>query len=300
MPKAETTKCIFTGSCVALITPFKNGKVDYISLEKAINYQLQNKTDAILVLGTTGEPSTMTTEEKQEIIKFSKKIIGNKAKFIVGTGGNNTQKVVEDSLYAKSQGADALLIVTPYYNKCTQNGLIKHYEEISNKVDLPIICYNVPGRTGLNITPETATQLAEIKNMVGIKEASGNISQIVTLAKAIKGKMALYSGDDSLNYLLFTLGAQGSISVTANALPKEVKAIADNCLSGNFAKALEMHEKLLDINKNLFIEVNPIPIKYACSLLKLCENELRMPLTELEEKNKPAIENNLKELGIKF
>ena len=300
MQNNQAKKCVFTGSCVALITPFKNGEVDYKSLEKLINHQLQNKTDAILVLGTTGEPSTMTTEEKQEVIKFSKKIIGSKAKFIVGTGGNNTKKVVEDSLFAKSQGADALLIVTPYYNKCTQNGLIKHYEEISNKVDLPIICYNVPGRTGLNIAPETAVKLSEIKNMAGIKEASGNISQIVTLAKLVKGKMALYSGDDSLNYLVMALGGQGSISVTANALPREVKFVADNCLSGKFAEGLAMHEKLLDINKNLFVEVNPIPIKYACSLLGLCDNELRMPLTELEDKNKPCIENSLKELGIKI
>ncbi len=293
------TKYVFKGSCVALITPFKQGKVDFESLEKLINYQLENKTDAILILGTTGEPATMTIEEKHSVIEFAKNKINGKAKLIIGTGGNNTAKVIEDSLYAKNVGADALLIVTPYYNKCTQNGLIAHYKMIADAVKMPIICYNVPGRTGVNITPETAVKLAEIPELCGIKEASGNINQIVTLCKELNGKMAVYSGDDSLNYLFMTLGSYGCISVTANALPKQVKYVVDECLNNNYNKALAMHEDLLEINKNLFVEVNPIPVKYACYVLGLCGGEIRMPLTEIEEKNKPIVKASLKNLGLK-
>ena len=294
------TKFVFKGSCVALITPFKNEKVDFESLGKLIDYQIENKTDAILILGTTGEPATMTVEEKHSVIEFAKTRIAGKSKLIIGTGGNNTAKVIEDSLYAKQNGADALLIVTPYYNKCTQNGLIKHYQMIADAVKMPIICYNVPGRTGVNISLETALKLSEIPELCGIKEASGNINQIVSMCKELKGKMAVYSGDDSLNYLFMTLGGYGAISVTANVLPKEVKSVVDNCIDNNYADALDMHEKLLEINKNLFIEVNPIPVKYACSLLNLCGEEIRMPLTEIEDKNKEIVKKSLKNFGLKI
>lgn len=294
------TKYVFKGSCVALITPFKKGKVDFDSLEKLINYQLENKTDAILILGTTGEPATMTTEEKHTVIEFSKNKINGRAKLIIGTGGNNTAKVIEDSLYAKNMGADALLIVTPYYNKCTQNGLIAHYKMIADAVKMPIICYNVPGRTGVNITTETALKLAEIPEICGIKEASGNINQVMSMCKELKNKMAVYSGDDSLNYLFMTLGSYGCISVTANVLPKQVKYVVDECLSNNYENALKGHEGLLEINKNLFIEVNPIPVKYACSVLGLCGGEIRMPLTEIEGKNKSVVAESLKKLGLKI
>ncbi|MBR4003659.1 MAG: 4-hydroxy-tetrahydrodipicolinate synthase [Clostridia bacterium] len=293
-------KYVFKGSCVALITPFKNDKVDFDSLKKLINYQLDNGTDAILVLGTTGEPSTMTVEEKHTIIDFAKNEIGSKAKLIVGTGGNNTQKVIEDSLYAKEHGADALLVVTPYYNKCTQNGLVKHYKMVAEAVKMPIIAYNVPGRTGVNILPETAVKLAEIPEICGIKEASGNINQIISISKALKEKMAVYSGDDSLNYTFMTLGSLGCISVTANVLPKEVKEVVDLCFNNNYALACEKHEKLLEVNKNLFIEVNPIPVKYAAEVMNLCGGEIRMPLTELEDKNKEVVKESLKNYGVKF
>ena len=293
-------KYCFKGSGVALITPFKNGKVDFEALEKLINYKLENKTDALVVLGTTGEPSTMTTEEKHAVIELSKKLVGDKAKLIIGTGGNNTEKVIEDSLYAKEHGADAILIVTPYYNKCTQKGLVEHYKAIAQSVKMPIIAYNVPGRTGVNINVDTAVKLAEIPEIVGIKEASGNISQIVSLCKELKGKMAVYSGDDSLNYTVMTLGGMGCISVTANALPKQVKDVMDCCLNNDYQSALAKHEDLLELNKNMFIEVNPIPVKYACSLLGLCNASMRMPLTELEDKNKEIVKQSLINYGIKF
>lgn len=293
-------KYVFKGSCVALITPFKDNQVDFDALKTLIEYQIENGTDAILVLGTTGEPATMTVEEKHSVIDFARETIAGRAKFIIGTGGNNTQKVIEDSLYAKEHGADALLVVTPYYNKCTQNGLVKHYQMVADAVKMPIIAYNVPGRTGVNITPETAEKLAEIPEICGIKEASGNISQIIALCKILKNKMAVYSGDDSLNYTFMTLGGLGCISVTANALPKQVKEVVDDCLNGNFGDALDKHEKLLEINKNLFIEVNPIPVKFACSALKLCGGEIRMPLTEIEDKNKEVVLNSFRNYGIEI
>lgn len=293
-------KNAFIGSCVAIVTPFKDGNVDFDSFKKMINYQIDNGTDAILVLGTTGEPSTMTCDEKHEIINFARKNIKGKTKLIVGTGGNNTAKVIEDSLYAQNHGADAVLIVTPYYNKCTQNGLIAHYKAIAEVVNVPIVVYNVPGRTGVNVLPETAVKLAEIPQICGIKEASGNISQIITLCKLLKDKMAVYSGDDSLNYTFLTLGAKGVISVTANVLPKQVKQVVKDCFDGNYDKALVMHEQLLEINKNLFVEVNPIPVKYACSAIKLCCGEIRLPLTELEDKNKDIVKKSLETFGFKF
>jgi len=289
---------IFKGSCVALITPFKENEVDYEALGKVLDYQLKNKTDAILILGTTGEPATMTPEEKAEIIYFAKKKIGDKAKLIVGTGGNNTSKVIEDSLLVKKYGADALLIVTPYYNKCTQSGLVKHYEMIAQNVEMPIIVYNVPGRTGVNILPETALKLSEIPEICGIKEASGNISQIITLCHLLKDKMPVYSGDDSLNYVFMSLGAMGCISVTANVVPDLVKKAMDSYLNGDHATALAMHEKLLQINKDMFVEVNPIPVKYACYKLGLCKNILRLPLTKLEKANEKVVDESLKNLNL--
>lgn len=293
-------KEVFRGSCVALITPFKNGGVDKEALTNLINYQLENKTDAILVLGTTGEPATMSAEEKREVITLAKKLIGNKSKLIVGTGANSTQTAIQNSLLAKELGADALLVVTPYYNKCTQNGLVAHYKAIADATHMPIIAYNVPGRTGVNIAPQTALKLSEIHEIVGLKEASGNIGQIVDLHKLLKGKMAIYSGDDSLNYLYMTLGASGCISVTANILPKEVKEVVDLCDKGDYKLALSKHEQLLDINKNLFIEVNPIPVKYASKVMGLTNGELRLPLTELEDNNKKVVEKTLKDFGVNF
>ena len=287
-------KYVFKGSCVAIVTPFCDGRVDFDSFKRLIEFQLKNKTDAIVVLGTTGEPATLSEQEKESIIVFAKKIIGDKAKLIVGTGTNSTTKSINQSMLAQDCGADALLCVTPYYNKCTQKGLIEHFKMIASSVDIPIIVYNVPSRTGVNILPETALELSKIDNICGIKEASGNISQIVKLSKLLKDKMAIYSGDDSLNYVFMTLGAYGCISVTANVLPKQVKKVIDFALMGEYEKAREMHEKLLEINNNLFVEVNPIPVKFACSYLGLCQNQLRLPLTPLDKKFESTVIDSLK------
>ena len=286
-------KSVFTGSCVALVTPFKDDKVDYESLGKLIDFQINNGTDAIVVLGTTGEPATLTSEEKDGIIKFARKKTKGKVTLIVGTGSNSTIKAINDSRRAQALGADALLIVTPYYNKCTQKGLISHYKKISDNVNIPIIAYNVPGRTGVNILPETALELSKISNICGIKEANASINQIMRMCSLLKDKMAVYSGEDSLNYIFMTLGASGGISVTANVFPKEVSEVIHTRLKGEFKKALSLQEKLEEINKNMFIEVNPIPVKYACSLLKLCENSLRLPLTNLEEQNEEKLKKSM-------
>jgi 4-hydroxy-tetrahydrodipicolinate synthase len=286
---------VFTGACTALVTPFKDDEVDFVSFKKLIDFQLKSGIDAIAVLGTTGEPATLGEDEKIEIIKFAKKEIAGRAKLIVGTGANCTRKAVEQSITAQELGADALLVVTPYYNKCTQNGLLAHYAEISKNVKIPIIVYNVPSRTGVNILPETALKLAEIENICGIKEASGNIAQIQTLCKLLDGKMAVYSGDDSLNFVFFALGAMGAISVASNVLPVEVKMLTKLCAQHDFVTARTLHQKLLGINQNLFVEVNPTPVKYACSLRGLCSNELRLPLVKLEEKNEKVVLDSLKE-----
>lgn len=286
---------IFKGSCVALVTPFKNNMVDYEAMEKIINYQIENGTSAILVLGTTGEPPTLTTEEKHEIIKFANKVINKRVKMIVGTGANSTQKVVDESKFAIENGADALLVVTPYYNKCTQNGLIAHYNYITEKLKFPIIAYNVPGRTGVNIQVKTAKVLAENPYICGIKEASGNIDQITELCATLSDKFAIYSGDDALNYTFMTLGGMGGISVTANVYPKHVANVIDYCFKGEWDNARRLHEKLLPVNKAMFIEVNPIPVKAAMEIEGLCEGRLRLPLTTIEEENKIKLINVINE-----
>lgn len=291
-------KKVFSGSGVAIVTPFKDGKVDFKAFGKLIDLQLSAHTDAIIVLGTTGEPATLSDEERAEVLRFSAKKIKGKACFIVGAGSNSTKKAVELGLIAKSEGADAILVVTPFYNKCTQEGLVAHYTEISNKVKLPIIAYNVPGRTGVNITAQTAGKLSKIKYVYGIKEASGNISQIVDMCKTLKNKMAVYSGDDALNYLFMSLGASGVISVTANVVPTMVKYLTSEMLRGNNLTALEMHEKLLELNKKMFIEVNPIPVKFALSEMKLCSGEVRLPLTEMEDSHKKIVTDELKSLQL--
>ena len=286
-------KSAFVGSGVALITPFVCGKIDYKSLGKMIDFQLEHKTDAIILLGTTGEPATICDEDKKEMIKFAKERINGKAKLIVGSGANSTKKAIENSILAQSLGADGLLVVTPYYNKCTQKGLLEHYKAISYAVNIPIICYNVPLRTGVNITPETALALSQIENIAGIKEASGNINQITTLCRLLDGKMAVYSGDDGLNYVFMTLGASGVISVTANVLPSKVKSVVTLCQMGQYEEAKSRQNELEDINKALFLEVNPIPVKYACHLIGLCRKEIRLPLTFPEKATKQKLKTCL-------
>ena len=282
-------KILFQGCAPAMVTPFKQGRVDFEALERIIEHLINNGIKTIVVLGTTGETSTLEYEEENEIIRFAKKRMEGRAIMIVGTGSNSTKTAVERSLNAKELGVDGLLVVTPYYNKCTQRGLVEYYMAIADTVKMPVIAYNVPSRTGLNMTPETALELSQNPYIVGLKEASGNIQQIIQLAKILQGKMALYSGDDVLNYLILALGGQGMISVTANALPSQLVALYAAIQEGNYIEARNLHNQLYEINNALFCEVNPIPVKAALCYMGICSDELRLPLTTIEHINRKKV-----------
>lgn len=264
-------------TCTALVTPFdEDNKIDYNSLKNLIEYQIANKIDAILILGTTGESPTISTVEREQIIKFCVKQINKRCLLLVGTGSNNTQQAIENTKQAKVLGADAAVIVTPYYNKCTQHGVIEHYALINKNAKFPFIVYNVPSRTGFNILPETLLQLEKLKYMIGTKEASGDINQILSVLNT--NTKPVYSGNDKFNYLFFSHGGNGCISVTSNAFPNLVvnqfKSL-QNCF--------DMHKKLFNINSLLFCQVNPIPIKFVLNKMKLSKNILRLPLTKLDK-----------------
>lgn len=289
---------IFKGAGVALVTPFhKDKSIDFSSLSKLVDYQLANETDAIIVCGTTGEPATMTKEEREAVISFVVERVDKRIPVIAGTGGNCTENVIEASKRAEELGVDGLLVVTPYYNKATQKGLYEHYKLVDSAVHIPIIMYNVPSRTGCNILPKTARRIAlDCKNVVGIKEASGNISQVAKLAKETKGLLDIYSGNDDQIIPVLSLGGVGVISVLSNVLPKETHEMVCEYLKGNVKAATDLQLKYLDLIETLFCEVNPIPVKYAMHLLGYMEPELRMPLTTLEEEHVEQLKQVLKEI----
>lgn len=289
-------KELFCGSCVALITPFKKGKIDYQKLEEILDFQLLAGTDAILLLGTTGESATVRNEEREEIIRFARRKIPQGTKLLVGTGSNSTDTAIKFSQKAERLGADGLLVVTPYYNKCTQNGLFLHYQKISKSVHIPIILYNVPSRTGVNIEPETAEKLSEIENIVGIKEANSDMDHIKKMMEKLKDKLAVYSGNDDLNYDFLSLGARGVISVSANLFPELVKEVTRLYFSNQKEEAFKLHQSLKGLNESMFVEVNPIPVKFGASTLDLCENELRLPLTPLQERNEDIVKKEIEKL----
>lgn len=293
---------IFTGSAVALVTPFKeDGAVDFDQLKSLVEYHVENKTDAIVICGTTGEASTMTEEEHMEVIAKCVEYVAKRIPVIAGTGSNCTETAIKLSKEAQEVGADALLVVTPYYNKATQGGLIKHYTAIANAVDLPIIMYNVPGRTGCNIQPATAVTLAKnVKNIVAIKEASGNISQVVKLAQLADGCIDIYSGNDDQVVPLLSLGGKGVISVTANIIPEDTHDMVQKYLDGDVAGSLALQLKAIDLCDAMFCEVNPIPVKKAVDLAGLCNGYVRMPMTEAEPASVEKIRKAMSEYGIKI
>ena len=289
---------MFNGSGVALVTPFKNGKVDFDCLGRLIDEQLNVGTDAILVLGTTGEPATLNADEKRAVLEFAASKIKGKAVFIAGAGSNCTETAIEKCRLAKEVGADAVLIITPYYNKCTQKGLYEHYKAIRQATDLPIIAYNVPGRTGVNMLPATVARLANEGIIDGLKESSGNVEQFAEIASLVGDKIALYSGEDGLILPLMSLGANGVLSVVANVAPQMVKTLTDSALSGDYATARRVQLELMPLAKAMFVEVNPIPVKTALMMMGRCEGELRLPLTAPEEENAIKIESALKKCGL--
>ena len=286
---------IFKGCGTALVTPFTDDGINFEELRKLIEFQILEGADSLIICGTTGESSTMSYEEKKSVIDFSVKIVNKRVPVIAGTGGNNTQSVIEMSKYAEKAGVDALLIVTPYYNKTTQKGLISHYSKIAESVHLPIILYNVPSRTGINIEPETFLELSKIPNIVAVKEANGNISQVAKIANLCKDNLAIYSGNDDQIVPVLSLGGLGVISVMSNLYPKFVHTMVTDYLSGNWQKACASQLYAIPLINSLFSEVNPIPVKYAMNKIGFNCGIPRLPLIELSEKNKEkldiAIEN---------
>lgn len=284
---------IFEGSAVALVTPFTEDGINFSALKRLLDFQLGNGTDALVICGTTGEPATMTVEEKHSVMKYAIDYVAGRRPVILGTGGNNTSAVIAESKYAQSLGADALLIVTPYYNKCSQDGLVKHFFAVADAVDLPIIVYNVPGRTGVNVAPATLARLAEHPNIQAIKEASGNISQIAEMARLIKGKMDLYSGNDDQIVPILSLGGKGVISVLANVAPKAAHDICASYLSGDVKTACDLQLHYNPLNAALFSDVNPIPVKTALNLMGFEAGPLRLPLSEMSAQGKDALRSVL-------
>ena len=272
---------VFKGCATALVTPFnKNGEVDYYSLKNLIEFQIANGVKGLVVLGTTGEAPTITQEERTKIIKFCVCLVSKRVPLIVGCGSNSTSVAIKHVIEAESLGADAVLVVTPYYNKCSQFGLIKHYKAIASSTKLPVIVYNVPSRTGVNILPETMLKIAKLKNIVGIKEACGNINQLAELCKILPNNISVYSGDDLLTMPAICLGANGVISVTSNCYPELVQNMCDFAFNHDLFNAKRLHEYLFDINKALFLDVNPICVKFYMNLIGFNVGTTRLPLTE--------------------
>lgn len=286
---------IFKGAGVAIVTPFtQDDKVNFEELGKMIDFQIAGGTDAIIICGTTGESSTLTHEEHDECIKFAVEHTAGRVPVIAGTGSNSTAEAIRLSTHAQNNGADALLLVTPYYNKATQKGLIQHYTAIANSVDLPIILYNVPSRTGVNILPQTAVTLAKnVKNIVAVKEASGNISQVAELAALADGCIDIYSGNDDQVVPLLSLGGVGVISVLSNVMPKLTHDMVMSYLNGDVKLSRQLQLSVMNLNKALFCEVNPIPVKEALNIMGWNAGAVRSPLCEMEPQHKELLRKEL-------
>ncbi len=290
---------MFKGLGTALITPFEeDGRIDYASLEKLICAQLDAGVNALVICGTTGEPPAMTDTERSDVIRFAVRTVAGRIPVIAGTGSNCTASAAANSRRAEELGADGVLVVTPYYNKCTQDGLFLHYRTVAESTSLPVIAYNVPGRTGVNLLPSTAARLTEIPNLAGIKEASGNITQVINIAKAIEGSnISLFSGDDPAALPIFAVGGVGLISVASNAVPAKIKELTDACLAGDYATARKLQYRYQRFFELMFAEVNPIPIKAACALLGLCKPYMRLPLTQATDATTAALREEMKKLS---
>lgn len=291
-------KEVFKGCGTAIITPFTTNGVNFEELKKMLEFQIREGADAIIVCGTTGESSTMTEKEKKETIKFAVDVVNKRIPVIAGTGSNCTKNAIEMSKYAESVGVDALLIVTPYYNKTTQQGLIEHYKTIAHEVKIPIIIYNVPSRTGVNILPKTCFELSKIENIVAVKEASGNISQVAEIANLCRENLAIYSGNDDQILPVLSVGGSGVISVLSNIIPKDVHNMVYSFLDGNIKNAIKLQLDTLNLTASLFSEVNPIPIKAACNMLGYDVGIPRLPLIEMSVEAKEKLKQEIKNYGL--
>lgn len=291
---------MFKGSIVAIITPMKNDKVDEEALRKLVEFQIENGTDGIVPCGTTGESATLTYEEHCQVIDIVIDQVNGRIPVIAGTGSNSTHETIFLTKHAKKAGADAALIITPYYNKPTQKGMYEHFKAVAEAVDIPIIVYNVPGRTAVNLLPETVIELSKIENIVGVKEASGSLDQATEIILNVDDNFSVLSGEDSLSFPLFCIGAKGVISVATNIVPDMMANMWDAFERGDVKAARNIHLKLFPLFKAIFFETNPIPVKKAAYLMGLAEDEIRLPLVKLSEQNEVKLRKVLTDLGIKL
>lgn len=296
--KGSVILTLFKGCATALITPFKDGKIDYVSMGKIIEHQLKEKIDALVVCGTTGEASTLTEKEKIQVVKFVVDLVDRRVPVIAGSGTNNTKAALNLSKEMEDCGANGLLIVTPYYNKCTEKGLIAHYEEIADNVSIPIIMYSVPSRTGVNITPSAVNMLSKHPNIAGIKEASGNISQICEIASYVSDDFALFSGNDDQTVPILSLGGTGCISTVSNIIPGRFTKMIHDFLNGEYMEAGKEQVVLKPLIDSLFVEVNPGPVKAAMNMLGMCNLEYRLPMCVPTNKTQFLIYDALEEFGL--
>lgn len=286
---------MFEGSLVAIVTPFKNGKLDEQAFKQLIEFQIENGTSGIVPCGTTGESATMSLEEHERVVELTVQIVAGRVAVIAGTGSNNTTEAITLTKHAKDAGVDGVLLITPYYNKPTQEGIYRHFKAISEQVDVPIILYNIASRTGVNIEPHTLARLAKIKNIIAVKEASGNIAQMAQIKNLCGDKLALISGDDALTLPVLSLGGIGVISVVANIVPKQTAQIVSQFESGDLNESRKSYYRLMSLVKAMFIETNPIPVKTALGLMGLINPELRLPLCSMLAENKRRLKRILKE-----
>ena len=289
---------MFSGSMVALVTPFKNGQVDWPSLEALVDFHLQNGTNGIVPCGTTGESATLSHAEHDEVIRTVIKVVNKRVPVIAGTGSNSTDEAVRLTKEAERSGADGALMISPYYNRPTQEGIYQHYKKVASEVGIPLIVYNIPGRTGSKIEPETLARLSEIKNVAGVKEATGSVDQAIDVIRLCGDRLAVYSGEDSLIYSIMALGGKGVISTVANVAPKQTAQLTEACLAGKWDDARELQFQLIPLIRSLFIETNPIPVKTALALMGKCTGELRLPMTAMAEGNLPKLKTALSNFSL--
>ena len=289
---------IFKGIATAMVTPMTAQGIDFDALARLIEFQIENGINALIPTGTTGESATLSPEERKEVIRFALRRVDGRVPVIAGTGTNDTRFVLDFTRFACDNGADGVLVVTPYYNKSTQGGLIAHYTAVADASDKPVILYNVPSRTGCNLLPETVSVLADHPKICGIKEASGNMGQVMDLFATCGDRLDIYSGEDGMIQPIMAMGGIGCVSVLSNIMPREAVALADMMFAGDFAGAAKLQCKLLPLIHSLFSEVNPIPVKAALSEMGFCENYVRLPLVPMTEKNKEIMLKHMRELGV--
>lgn len=289
---------MFAGSIVALVTPFKDGAVDWESLDGLVEFHIKNGTHGIVPCGTTGESATLSHQEHDDVIKAVIKAVKKRVPVVAGTGSNSTEEAVRLTREAEKSGADGALLISPYYNRPTQEGIYQHYKKVATSVGIPLIVYNIPGRTGSKIEPETLARLSEIKNVAGVKEATGSVDQAIDVVRLSKAGFGVYSGEDSLTFSLMALGGKGVISTVANIVPQEMAELAQACLKGDWERGRKLQLKLVPLIRAVFIETNPIPIKTALSLMGKCRGDLRLPLTPMSEGNLKRLKTAMTEFGL--